>query len=272
MKYLRKSISILIVLLLSGILMTTALAAYPIYDVTMHVHYGSESYFSIALSGIPGGEEITDGDYFGWCIDRDHDMIIDTDLTVDLWSSLNPPDLPGPKVQEWDKINYLLNNKDDYDMMDMQVVIWYFTDWWSYASLTLTQKAIVDEVDLNGDGFVPGPYDVRAVICLPEEETQMAIVELEIPRCPGFTPGFWKHNLGVALGYNPGKYSAFTGGPLDGVKVTESKLLELAGIVGVTLEQAYAAVNAKGGPPNNQIRADMANAFNAAAGYGDFMD
>jgi hypothetical protein len=270
MKFARKSISILTVLLLSGILMTTALA-FPISDVTMYVVDGTDSYFLITLSGIPTGEEIYDGDYLGWCFDRDHTMLRENYLTVELWSSLNPPVLQAPKVQEWDKINYLLNNKDSYAIMDIQVAIWYFTDWWSYEGLSPSQKAIVDEVNANGDGYVPGPNDVFAVICVPEDEcVQMAIVELG--RCPGFTPGFWKHNIGVALGYNPGKYSAFEGGPLDGVKVTEAKLLELAGIVGVSLEEAYAAVNAKGGPPNNMIRADMANAFNAAAGYGPFED
>jgi hypothetical protein len=46
-----------------------------------------------------------------------------------------------------------------------------------------------------------------------------------------------------------------------------------AATVGVTLEEAYAAVSAKGNTEGQaQIRADMANAFNAAAGYGPFVD
>jgi hypothetical protein len=268
-KYARKSLSILTVLMLSGVLMTTALAAYPIPDVTMSVVDGTESYFVITLSGISAGEDISDGNYPGWCIDRNHEMPRDEDLTVELYSSLNPPtSLMG---KEWDKVNYLLNNKDSYSMDDIQLAIWHFTGWWNYENLPSSVQAIVDEADTNGNGYVPGPCDVLAIICVPEDtEAQTAIVELG--QCPGFTPGFWKHNIGVALGYNPGKYSAFKDGPLDGVKVTEAKLLELAGIVGVSLEEAYNAVNAKGGPPNNMIRADMANAFNAAAGYGPFED
>jgi hypothetical protein len=94
------------------------------------------------------------------------------------------------------------------------------------------------------------------------------------PPCetPGFSPGFWKHNFRVYLGLTNGKYSAFEGGELDGVKVTADMLEDFADIVEVTLEEAYAAVSAKGGPPNNMIRADMANAFNDAAGYGPFED
>jgi len=270
MKYARKLVSILTVLMLSGILLTTALAAYPISDVTMYVVDGTESYFVITLSGIPAGEEISDGDFLGWCVDRNHVMPREEDLPVVLYSSLNPPEsLMG---LEWDKVNYLLNNKDSYSVDDIQHAIWHFTGWWYYENLQPSVQAIVDEVNTNGDGYVPGPGDVLAVICVPDTEAQMAIVELSPPRCPGFTPGFWKHNIGVYLGLRHGSYSAFEGGPLDGVKVTGPMLEELAGIVGVSLEDAYDAVNAKGGPPNNMIRADMANAFNAAAGYGPFED
>ena len=87
--------------------------------------------------------------------------------------------------------------------------------------------------------------------------------------CPGYTPGFWKHNIGVALGYNRGDYSAFR----DGTKLTLALLQGYAATVGVTLEEAYAAVSAKGNTEGEaQIRADMANAFNEAAGYGPFID
>ena len=91
----------------------------------------------------------------------------------------------------------------------------------------------------------------------------------ELPLETGYTPGFWKHNIGVALGYNKGHYSAFR----DGTKLTAAMLQGYAAIVGVTLQEAYAAVSAKGNTEGQaQIRADMANAFNAAAGYGPFVD
>lgn len=84
---------------------------------------------------------------------------------------------------------------------------------------------------------------------------------------PGYTPGFWKHNIGVALGYNPGDYSAFS----DGTKLTAAMLAGYATTVGVTLEEAYEALSAKG-PGMDTVRADMANAFNTAAGYGPFVE
>jgi len=91
----------------------------------------------------------------------------------------------------------------------------------------------------------------------------------ELPLETGYTPGFWKHNIGVYLGYNRGAYSAFR----DGTKLTAALLEMYAATVGVTLEDAYAAVSARGNREGQaQIRADMANAFNAAAGYGPFID
>ncbi len=93
------------------------------------------------------------------------------------------------------------------------------------------------------------------------------------PCCtPGFTPGFWKHNIGVALGYTNGAFSAFEGGPLDGQKVTLSLLNDLAATVGVSLQTAYTVMSTGGGGAIAQARIDMANAFNAAAGYGPFVD
>jgi hypothetical protein len=84
---------------------------------------------------------------------------------------------------------------------------------------------------------------------------------------PGYTPGFWKHNIGVSLGYNPGRYSAFS----DGTKLTEVMLEGYADAIPVTLEEAYEALSAKG-PGMDTVRADMANAFNTEAGYGPFVD
>lgn len=89
----------------------------------------------------------------------------------------------------------------------------------------------------------------------------------ELPLETGYTPGFWKHNIGVALGYNNGAYSAFR----DGTKLTAAMLQTYAATVGVTLQEAYAALTAKG-PHMDTVRANMANAFNAAAGYGPFID
>lgn len=94
---------------------------------------------------------------------------------------------------------------------------------------------------------------------------------------PGFTPGFWKHNIGVYLGLNKGNYNAFGyhGGYRDGWKLTDALMDEFLGYIHVgmpllTMQEAYDALSAHGFPGANQVRDDMANLWNSAAGYGDF--
>ena len=92
-------------------------------------------------------------------------------------------------------------------------------------------------------------------------------------RCPGFTPGFWKHALTVRLG-GPGNYQAFEGGALDGVKLTDAMIDGYiaainAGLGGTTYtaEDFLAYMQEPGWSPN---RTNTANWFNKVAGYGPF--
>ena len=89
----------------------------------------------------------------------------------------------------------------------------------------------------------------------------------------GFTPGFWKHNIRVALGY-PGHYSSFddSGDHLTFIEVLG--YVEATGLWGTgtsALEAALAELTAKG-PGSEMIRRDAANALNHVAGYGDYVD
>jgi hypothetical protein len=90
---------------------------------------------------------------------------------------------------------------------------------------------------------------------------------------PGLSPGFWKHNVRVALEY-PGEYST----PHEGEDpMTYDYMVFLAKIVtGETdptdaLETALTALTATG-PGSDETRLGMANAFNAAAGYTEYSD
>jgi hypothetical protein len=90
--------------------------------------------------------------------------------------------------------------------------------------------------------------------------------------CPGFTPGFWKHDLTVLLG-GPGDYNAFEGGTLDGVKVTGAMLTTWLGAINsatglsLTPEQALAILQLPGWSTD---RTNLANWFNYEAGYGPY--
>jgi hypothetical protein len=259
-------------LMFSGLLMNTVGAAWPNLPSTtvqLTVVDDTTSYFDSTLSGVGAGFDVMNGVYPGWCVDRTVTMERGVSHNVKLYSSVPPTVLTGIN---WNAINYILNHKQG-DIMDVQNAIWYFTDSYTPAGgFSTAAQAMIDDAEDNPT-YEPTIGDVLAVICLPQDDepvAQNSIIELTIPpREPGYTPGFWKHNIGVAIGENRGKYSAFED---TGIKVTEAMLIGFAADVGVSLPEAYAALTAKGGPPNNMIRADMANAFNDAAGYGPFED
>ena len=104
--------------------------------------------------------------------------------------------------------------------------------------------------------------------------TMLALTVNKAFACPGFTPGFWKHNIRVRLGLTNGEYNAFEGGPLDGVKLTDAMMdgylttvRSLSGIPTLTFAQALVCLNLPGWSAD---RTNMANWFNAAAGYGPY--
>jgi hypothetical protein len=102
--------------------------------------------------------------------------------------------------------------------------------------------------------------------------------------CPGFTPGFWKHNIKVRLSHEPynlgltnGAYSAFEGGPRDGEKLTDDLMdaglaavnaaLGAMGVGPFTFGELLAFLEGPGWSPD---RTNTANWFNKVAGYGPF--
>ena len=97
-------------------------------------------------------------------------------------------------------------------------------------------------------------------------------------RKPGFTPGFWKHNLRVYLRETNGKYSAFSRDGRypyyfdAGTKLTDDIMDDLMddinSVIGpFTPEEFLAFLNEKGWSAN---RINTANWFNKVAGYGPF--
>jgi hypothetical protein len=95
---------------------------------------------------------------------------------------------------------------------------------------------------------------------------------LPVDRLDGLSPGFWKHNIRVALEY-PGSYSV----PHEcEPRMDYDTILHLAEIAtGQTgtaaLEAALDALTTRG-LGGDAVRLDMANAFNDAAGYTPYYD
>ena len=94
-------------------------------------------------------------------------------------------------------------------------------------------------------------------------------------RCPGFTPGFWKHNIKVRLGLTDGAYNAFEGGPLDGVKLTDAMMDGYLAAINAELGASYTFAELLGYLEEkgwSEDRTNTANWFNYVAGYGAFVD
>jgi hypothetical protein len=256
------------VLMISGVFgSTVSAAAWPSLPSTMvqlTAVDGSSSYFVITLSGGPAGFDVSNGAYPGWCIDRSTTMVRSVPHDVMLYSSLSPPS--EVDSFDWDAINYILNHKQG-SMMDVQNAIWYFTGDASYGSLSSAAKAMVDAA--NASPFDSSEGAVLAVICLPirDPDAQNSIIEIRRKGC-GLSPGFWKHNIKVYLGMTNGRYSVpHPGEP----RITDEILLSYFRAIGVRPRAAYAALTARG-PGSDSVRLDMANLFNAVAGYTPYSD
>jgi hypothetical protein len=100
-------------------------------------------------------------------------------------------------------------------MDDVQDAIWHFTNDKTVSgnamSMVTAAQANLDYNPLTTSGTV------LAIICYDSERNngvQNTIIELSKPCIAGLSPGFWKHNIGVALGFNPGSFSSpYQGAP-----------------------------------------------------------
>jgi hypothetical protein len=207
MKLRKVSIALLGILMVSMILIPAVKAAtfpeLPTTEVTItNTNLTSYDYpFASILSDVPGGYDVTNGPYVGWCVDLQNFAVRGSPYPVRLYSTLSPLslDLPAALASvDWDKVNHILNNKIG-DGRDISQAIWYFINGGAFPTLsqlpsypypappTTNAQTMVNNALASGD-FTPGAGDIVAVICLPTDETiQYTIIEL---RQPGFPKQF----------------------------------------------------------------------------------
>ena len=168
---------------------------------------GTNSTLDITLSSVPDGFDVTNGLYTGWCIEDnfmpDHSgcdvVLLDSTDTEPL--ECYPGDYPG---YPWDKINYLLNHKNGTDgtipatIQDIQVAMWLLTGT-NHGTFPLTDEAqnLFDDADLWGEGFVPGPGEIAAVVlCVDGNSPGWGYQDtlIEVVLFQGCTPGYWKQS------------------------------------------------------------------------------
>ncbi|PKP52473.1 MAG: hypothetical protein CVT90_02630, partial [Candidatus Altiarchaeales archaeon HGW-Altiarchaeales-3] len=160
--------------------------------VTATPYTGADTYFDIALSDVPSGQDVANDTYLGWCADRWHGISTGVSYPAELYSSYES-DVPEiAQNVSWNEINYIINNRDDYaasgaTRMDIQCAIWHFTDGLNTSDSNCkatnpgVSQSIVDDAYANGGDFIPGPGDRMAVIVyVLESVQQLLIAEVEV--------------------------------------------------------------------------------------------
>jgi len=182
---------------LIGFVSASSSITLPTTPVTAVFTDGVNSYFDTQLKNVPAGYTVTNRVYLGWCIDRKHTMDRNTDLLVLLYSMDNLPPILEDHAWNLTMVTYILNHKQG-TMEDIQDAIWYFITFVSggyeppggYSAASL---AMINDALTNGEGFVPGPYDVNIVILVPlRAREQLSIIEIQNPGTG--TPGYWKNH------------------------------------------------------------------------------
>jgi hypothetical protein len=160
------------------------------------------STIDVTLSGVPGGYDVEDGAYPGWCIEDNHMDNFPPDTLFTLYDSTDASSLPATYAGvPWDKVNYLLNHRNG-SVEDVQVALWLLTGTYNGTFLqTAEANAMFADANANGSGFVPGPGQVAAVILFGDGIGPDGFQDtlIEVPREPppppngeGCTPGYWK--------------------------------------------------------------------------------
>jgi hypothetical protein len=211
---------------------------------------GANSTLDVTLSAVPGGYDVTNGLYPGWCVEDnfqdDYDgcgvYLLDSTDTEPLdCGDFGYPEYP------WDKINYLLNNKNGTDgtipatVHDIQVAMWLLTGTY-HGTFPQTPEAIAlfNDADSNGAGFVPGPGEIVAVVICKDGDSgagsfQDTLIELVLPPedLQGCTPGYWRqiqHLFAWApTGYAPTDLYGFVFGVDDSLDLTLLQAVSIGG-------------------------------------------
>lgn len=189
----KKSIIILILMLFVHIAVTTVDASsepdikLPKNSVTMNAEYHNHSWFIMTITEVPEGYDIVDGKYWGWCAQVDVLMSRGVNHGVNLFSSYDPDMPQNFKSDNWDKINYIINHDDSYSKESIQNAIWYYIDGLAYPS-DPDAKALINDTDENGEGFIPQPGDTIAILIEGVESIQRSFLELTVPEVSSPTP------------------------------------------------------------------------------------
>jgi hypothetical protein len=95
--------------------------------------------------------------YNGWCLEQSHPVVGGPVIAT---STYNNPPAPAAGSSAYNKINYLLNNKQG-TVQDVQDAIWGLTS--GVPPTSATALPLYNDANANGAGFVPGPGQIIGV-------------------------------------------------------------------------------------------------------------
>lgn len=176
-------------------LVTVASAALPAQVTATLNHPGPVSYWDVDVT-VGGGDIPAANDYVGWCADSQGSLTTGSKV-FKVYSSLKPlpADLPSA---DWNKINYVINNKGGADEYTVQAVIWYYDGGpypWGVVD-PVKYAALIAAADANPT-FVPVYGENYAVILWSAKTAQPVFIEVPIPDIPA--PEFPTLALPVAM-------------------------------------------------------------------------
>lgn len=192
----KKNLFIIIVMMLlicSGLSVTATENTPPVRlppgNVTMLARDSQQSWFDMTLSDVPVGFDVVNGLYSGWCAQNGVMMTRGVSHTVILYSSYDSHMPESFQCGNWDKVNYILNNKQG-GRESIEKVIWYYTCANVYPTDPDAQAMIAD-ADAHGTGFIPQRGQIIAILIDGIPTIQRTFFELTIPVSPQIGDLIW---------------------------------------------------------------------------------
>ncbi len=149
---------------------------------------GTNGFFDTRIVQIGRGQVVTTNLYTGWQITNDRPPTTNGVLYFShLYNSLDT-NMPAylSKI-DWNRINYVLNNKHGGTVQDVQDAIYHYTVTNPPANISATTRAIIADADSNGGCFRPIRSQPSAIIL---DSTDVCIAPITIIEVPGLNnPG-----------------------------------------------------------------------------------
>ena len=177
--------------------------------VRMYATNGIDSWFDMKLFDVPAGFDVTNGTYPGWCIQKNTTMRRHVNHTVSLYSSYDP-EMPAHFLNNnWSKVNYVINHKQEGGRESIQNAIWYFMCNDPYPTNDTLAQAMIDDANASNGSFVPQSGQIIAILVDVENgnySIQRTFFELTLPPVVTLGDFVWNdHNAnGIQESDEPG--------------------------------------------------------------------